>query len=68
MKRTSEIKPPLDMETEGQEGRLGFKLRCRSHLQIIKIFQILWTMSEMVKYKGSELIKMPKSGPVFYHV
>ena len=27
-----------------------------------------WTMSEMVKYKGSELIKKPKSGPVFHHV
>ena len=27
-----------------------------------------WTMSEMVKYKGSELIKKPKRGSVFHHV
>ena len=25
-------------------------------------------MSEMVKYKGSALVKRPKSGPVFHHL
>ena len=25
-------------------------------------------MSEVVKYKGSKLLKRPKSGPVFHHV
>ena len=28
----------------------------------------LWTMSEMVKYKGSELFKRPMSGPVSHHL
>ena len=31
------------------------------------LFVFPWTMSKMVKYKGSELIKIPKS-PVFHHV
>ena len=26
----------------------------------------VWTMSEMVKYKGSVLLKRPKSGPVYH--
>ena len=28
----------------------------------------LWTTSEMVKYKGNTLLKIPKSGPVFHHL
>ena len=28
----------------------------------------LCTMSDMVKYKGSEILRRSKSGPVFYHV
>ena len=28
----------------------------------------LWTMSEMVKYKGNAVLKRPKSGPVFHHL
>ena len=27
-----------------------------------------WTMSEMEKYKGSVLVKRPKSGPVYHHL
>ena len=28
----------------------------------------LWTMSEMVKYKGSVLLKRPRSGPIYHHL
>ena len=28
----------------------------------------VWTMSAMVKYKGSVLLKRRKSGPVYYHL
>ena len=27
-----------------------------------------WTMSDMVRYKGSVLLKRPKSGPVYYRL
>ena len=34
----------------------------------ILVIMSSWTMSEMVKYKGSVLLKRPKSGPVYHHL
>ena len=46
----------------------GFR-RPQDQPKILEIYGIKkWTMSEMVKYKGSVLLKRPKSGPVYHHL
>ena len=44
----------------------GFSAISTNHSYLSLIFG--WTMSEMVKYKDSVLLKRPKSGPVYHHL
>ena len=44
----------------------GFSAISTNHSYLSLIFG--WTMSEMVKYKGSVFLKRPKSGPAYHHL
>ena len=59
------------------ESKDWFKLKCipkffyilsSTTLRFLFYVLVLWTMSEMVKYKGSVLLKRRKSGPVYHHL